>query len=604
MHSILVQGPRIAGPAELDALAREFSALHLQQPAALVIQIQQHIAAGEVKQKDAESLIKILQILSQAEIQLSEAETIDLEHLREGYHGVYVPFDKTVQAASDDLNAILMITNPYLRGRQLIEYFQKASYDELVQSLEIIWFDYTLSNFIAEGLQTRPEEAIKLAQIALKHKNRVIWRTALNVLEKVGKQPSCRQEVLTLLTDLAEKANKSSKWTDLRLLKPIIARIEGTYEDYLAQNRQIHRYLAANVKRLDSSKKNERYTGIYALLRAEDPYFTDMLVRALVAEDDQKIIRLLLRGLVDINGFEAIPYIVQMLGGPHTKQALEALTRFGDRSVLTYLFNGIPSKLALSFYKNSLPQYRLFAVNPLISTIKTLEYPDAYKSEFATIFATLRSESLVQGFVAYAEHDAGFADKLFALMRKLYPKQVKKTDSHTLKPSMQQMLGGIHIDKKDLLGLLVTPDGKYLLTLAHGKWVGILDTVTWKQQTSLKTEGYPMSFNLSPDGKYILTAKWIIARREYVVEIWEFGRWQVSVGSFGVPDQVHAVALTSDNRFLLVGHEKGVKVVEFGSWRDVTDLTEHEERVTYIQSIPGRHITLTGRLAGLVVRLG
>lgn len=598
MSAVVAQGLRFAGPDELDALAQEFFTLQLQQPAALLTQILQHVAAEEAEQKDAESFVKAQQILAHAEIQLSEAGTVDIQNLQEGYHGMYVLSDEMTQVASDDLNAILAISNPYLRGQRLIEYFQQASHYELVQSIEIVWFDYGLSNFVAEGLQARPEEAFKLAQLAVKHKNRVIWRTALKVLEKAGVHPSCRQAVLALLNELAERANKPSKWPDWHLLKEIIARIEGTYDEHLTQKQHTHRYLAANVQRLDSSKKSERYVGMYALLGTHDPYFTDVLVRALLAEDDQKNIRFLLRGLVDINGFEAIPYIAQMLGGPHTKQALAALTRFGDRCVLTYLFNNIPAKLAPSLYKNALPPYRRLAKHALIAAIKTLDTPETYKREFSTIFTALRSDSLAKELVAYAEHDAAFADKLFGLLRKLYPKQFKKVDSQTVKPSMRQMLGGRHIDKKGLSGLLITPDGKYLLTLSRGKGVDILSTTTWKQHASLKVEGYPMLFNLSPDGRYILTVKWIAAQRAYIVEIWEFGNWGTPVASFKRPTAINFAAMTCQNTHLLIGGEPTVTVLEFGTWREVIELKGHDGRVSYIQSIPGQNVTITGDWRG------
>ena len=90
LNVLFKQGIGLLSPEESEPLIRELTAWKLQQPASLLTQIQQHIASRTTAQKDVEALVKILQVVSQAEIQLSQMDSVATGNLLETHHAVYV----------------------------------------------------------------------------------------------------------------------------------------------------------------------------------------------------------------------------------------------------------------------------------------------------------------------------------------------------------------------------------------------------------------------------------------------------------------------------------------------------------------------------------
>ncbi len=607
INSVLAQGLHIVSPDELGAYVQGLSALHLEQPAVLLKQIRQNIADGTQGQKDVESLVKVLQTLSQAEIRLSEAALIEKEHLVEGCNSVYVPSHEMAQGELKDLIDIISLPNPFVRGFRVREYFKTATYEKLVQSIEIAWFDYALVNFICAGLQERPDEALKLAQMALNHRNQVIQRTALKVLERVGMEISRAQEVLDILAKRFEKPKTPLK----HLIEEIRTKVERRYNTSSTSRQQEYAMTKKYKKFLTSSKKSERYAGMSGVVNLKDPCFTDMLARALDVEEDKKHIKFLLRGMVEIGGFDAISTMSRFFEGPYARQALEAVSKLGDRSVLTFLFNRIATKLPASYYRDFLPVYGDLAIEPLLYTLKTMENPVLYKSVFANIFTMLRSNALIQSIIAVIENDAEFADKFASLMLKIYPKLFEKAGTQKkagtpslngIKQAMLLTLGGTKIERKYITGMFLTPDGTHLVVLTHGQGhqnqVSLFSTSTWKQESSPKITGDPSLIALSVDGSYLFTARYDSSIRSNCVEIWEFGRWKTPVGRFPHSKRINNVNATSDHRYIVVGGEKTVRVIKFGSWQEVMELKGYDWRVSFMQPIPGKHMLMIGDWQG------
>ena len=440
IHSVFAQGLRIAAPAEFDLLIRELASLKLEQPAALLKQVQERVANRMAAQKDVEALVKVLQILAQAEIRLSAATAVDLANLT-AVHGVYLPPAEIPPTASNDLHGILQLPNKFVRGAQVAAYFKQASVEELTQSIAIAWFDYALSNAICEGLQARPADALPVAQIALGHKNPIIRRTALKVLANVGQNAAYTEETLKLLRNFLDRSTVPM----VHFAAEIIARLEQRGADYLRSKRARFEQWAPTVKLLTSRAPRKRVAAANDLARIKDPCFTDALLRALAVAEERRTVKAILHALAEIGGFEAINELTPLLLGEHAPAALEALAKFGDRSVLAFLLSPAGINTPLSYYRDLLPQYGDLIVTPLLTAIKSLDWPGVSKAGWRNLFAALRPQGFAPVIWERIAHDGALAEKFAALMQRLYPKSIKKTDAQlgpdgTLAPVIKQLL--------------------------------------------------------------------------------------------------------------------------------------------------------------------
>lgn len=619
LEQFLAQGLRHLAATDPDGIIQALSALKLLQPATLLTNIQRNISSTTVSQADSDTFIKVLHTLHQAKIQISATKTIEPGALTplSGMSSVYFEQDILASADAQELIDIIDLPNSFVRTHCLREYLRKASEAELRQSIDIVWCDYALSHTIASALQTRPEDAISVAKTAIQHSNLVIQWTAIQVLTTVGSTPTHQQETLeilqTRLNYLSDDSRRSRERPMQHIIKEALARVNHQYDAYRAAAQRDYAFGECYIRLLRSPKKNERYAGIYSIVRAEHPYFAIALAEAAAAEaaradGDAKIVKTTLKGLFDIRGFEAIPTITRLLDGPYAKTALETLAKFGDRSGLRYLFTHLDLKAIPAHFRGALQQYGDLVLHPLCAIIKRLENPAAYKKPFAGIFASFRSDDFVRTLIAEAEHDPIFAEKLVQLVQAMYPKQFKTSKKKgapplsfsQAQPLLPMLLGGKIIPKASISAFLLTPDKSRLIVLTHTqqKRVTLFNSMTWNEENVIPVNGYPLAIGITPDGKYLLAAAYISQQKAYTVDIWEIDGQSSPIGSFTHSGQVEALGATSDSRRLLIGDRNSVRVVEFGSWKEVTELQGHEWRVSFLATIPEQRLLLTGDWQG------
>jgi WD40 repeat protein len=639
IQNLLVQGLRVSSPDELGVLAQKLLELNLTQPATLLNHIQQNVADRKTEKKDVESLIKVLQILSQAEIHLIEAESVEVANLTQvqGFTALYVDTDEITQADQADLHAIMRIPNPFVRGQRMIEYVKHASYEELVRSIEIAWFDYSLSSAIVEGLRARPAEACKLAQMAFGYKSLVMQNTAIRVLEQLspgnagvssalnvdkmsappgaGETPvfpgTYMQQVLNVLQKQLNKAKEPVKYR----IEEAIAKVEGRNEEYIKARQTRFNVHTDHVKNLTSPKRSDRVKALKALAKTKDPCFTQVLIRAIENPDwqvplDAPVV------LVKIGGVEAIPKLVSLLKTDFQHFAAQALYQLGDRRGLEYFLRRRLSSALESYVPFS--EYGSLIVHPLLSLVKTLDKPEQYKEGFFSLFNLFRSKEFAQKIMEYLEQDAELAEKFVAILARTHPGQYEKflgNRDQVLYPGVavrRELVAATLGENPNKLitrlksnylvqDLALTPDGKYLLTMNVYGEVAVWKTDAWKKDSSftLKCKKYSYFLHqiaLTPDGKYVVTPNTC----DNAIELLEFGTWERCFVALKLGAEVHAVGVTADGKYILGGGEDSIKAWEFGTWRKVAELGGHSGGIKVIKAIPGKNWMVTGDCNGVI----
>ena len=619
VHGVFAQGLQVSSPDELDSLAQGLSALNLSQPAALITQIQRNLADRKAEKKDVESLIKVLQILSQAEIHLSAAGSVNVGNLAQvqGFTSLYVDANEIGQAKQDDLNEIMRIQNPFVRGHRMVEYVKHASYDELVRSVEIAWFDYSLSNPIVEGLRERPEDAFTLARRALGYKNLVMQSTAIRVWEQVGSETAYTQQVLESLQKPLQKSKAPLKY----LFEEATAKVAGKSDEYLKARQARFNAHVEDVKKLTSPKKNERTKAIKALAKTKDPCFTDVLIRVL-EDEDGSVAHTALEVVVKIGGVEAIPKLVSLLKTDLQHFAAIALYNLGDRRGLEYFL----SRRLSSALESYVPfyDYGILIVHPLLNLIKTLEKPEQFKEGFFSLFNLLRFKEVARKITEYLERDAGLTEKFVAVIARTHPGQsetilkgskspypsemIKELVSATLSENPNKLVTRLKL-KYLVQDLAITPDGNYLVTMTVYGEITLWKTDTWKKETAFTLKGKKYAYGLhqialTPDGKYLIATN----NLDHAVDILELGNWQNRMISLKHDTEVHSVAVTADGKYLLGGGLETVKIWEFGTkqfwkfgaWKQVAELGGHRGGIKVIKAIPGKNCVVTGDCNGVL----
>ncbi len=466
---------------------------------------------------------------------------------------------------------------------QAREMCAHAPYSELARAIDSAWCEYALADSIADSLRTRPDDALNLAASALDHPNLVIRRTALLVAQAVGLDPAQSGQAKSLLREHIERMKQQGTYRSVEPMwlywEETFARIEGRHDAYLAEKHTQYRHFEAYVAQIADSKKARRFAAIHALESVKDPYFTGALARALDDSEDKNV-KAALNALVTIRGFDAIPKIARMLRGFWSRPALETLSAFGDRSALTYIFETLENSAPPAYMLDILAQYGRLTVQPLIAALKKCDHPAEYKNGFASVFAVLRCDELVDALLTEAAQDADLSEKIFRLLEKTYPKQLKKHSANTpalkaISPLVFSAFGGKIFKIGTRCEIALTPDGQSLACLAHGKGVTLLDARTGEIRASLAIGGYPRVMALSPDGAYLLTATYN-EQHEYTVQVWKWGEWERSLADIAHPLEIKTLAMSWDARFLFIGDTEKVRVVECNAWRDVFTFAGHE----------------------------
>jgi len=615
LNSLFVQGLNIVSPEEFDVVAQMLSALQLTQPAALIGQIRQDVANHAVTSKDADLLVKILQLLAQATVQLSTAGSVNLDQLAPAHLAVHAPPEEIpAPAALRDLDAILRLPNPFVRARCVTEYMRTASADELVVSLESLWCDDLLSFAIGSGLQSRPEEAFRLAQQAWEFSNIVIRRTALRVLETLGQDPAHTPRALKLIATFRDTAAPPLTY----LLEEANARMTGDVASYADVKQRRFKAQETRLNYLQSRHKNERLFSIRELAKTHDPCFTGALLQVLQTETEPKNLKAVLATLVEIGGFEAIPHIAALLDGPLTPQALDTLSRFGDRSAMTYILKQLESRASSQFERDILKRYGELVAPPLAAVIAALDKPKTFKKGLNSLLTIPGFDRVMQRLRARTEYDERFAAKFNALMQSIFPKTAHVTQSPSAtaappptkkSPTAPSPITVETLNTGNVRQIIPTPDGQALiLQVAHlpGDVIKIFKPTTWQQEATVNVAGHLRLTALSPDGQTLLTFK--IARQQqtnvYTVDIWEFGKWEQCVASIPTAGEVYSLTITPDRKYVLIGGDHVVQVVTFGDWQAVRELSEpastpnNPRRVCYLAALPGTSTLLVGDWRG------
>lgn len=613
IHSVLAQGLQFASSGELEQFAQDLSALNLTQPATLVMQIRESVANGAVSQKDAEALIKVSQILAHAEIQVSEANPVVPDRLMAVPGCPAVLIDLELQQESSGLREIIYIANPFVRNHQFVKYVKNATYEELVTSIEIAWYDYSLANALVEGLRARPEEALKLAQIALDYrKNLVMQRVALKVLEMVGLSPGYKLTVLDFLTTVFKKVKEPMKY----IVRKTRARIEGTYPAYRMAQQKYFNDHAQVMRQLSSRKKGDRSKAIRALGKTKDPCFTDVLMQ-MFDDPEREVVNAAIENLVKIGGFAAIPTLAHMLKQEpsvtvFSHRAAEALYGFGDRRGLEYF---LLRKLMfpLEAYVQ-LAKFGTLAIAPFLRTLKRVKEPEQYRDGFAAIFGLFRSEQFAGKILEYAQQDTQFAKQLMMILHAVYPDQSEKILKRTQGKGdiMQALVSTIlgpnphkiiaHLRHRYIINnILAAPDGTHVVTLDANGNVTVWNTKKWKKKISFPLQTsrqyyYIHQIALTPDGKYLVVTN----NLHNTVDLLEFGKWENIFASLKHETEVYSVGVTGDGPYILGGGRDTVKVWEFGTWKEVAELSGHSNGIEVVKAVPGKSYVITGDRNGLI----
>lgn len=620
LHTFLAQGLQVATPDDLGVLSQELTVLHLDQPAALVRQLQQRLVGRTIEKQDAETLIKLLHILTQADIQLSASTAVDLAKLKpiHGYMSVYVDAGDLAQIRSTNPDDILNITNPLIRNHVVAEYITTASAEDVERSLEILWFDASLSNGIVAGLGECPDLALKLAPLAFTYANLVMQHTALRALERVGSTAAYKQTVLDILYPLLKKTKAPLSY----VIEAIIANLEGRAAEYHTSKQARLAQYAAEMNALSSPKVGERRKAVRALAKTKDPCFTEVVLR-MVDDEDREVVTSAFKALVQIGGFAAIPFIAQKLErDPRVEvfshHAAETLYEFGDRRGLNYFLRRRLS-FALESYVG-FAEYGTLLVHPILTLVKQVKTPENFKDGFASLFNMLRSNKYAQKVAEYAERDPELAEKLAHLMEHMYPRQSAKylhgnySDLNALKALTTEVLTENAIKlvkrlrhKQILQGMALTPDGQTLLTMQYSGGITLWNTRTWKKQGELSLRATNVAspqMTLSPDGQYVLGTN----NQSHRIDIWKISDSGLPRAELPLPRGVYAVAATAAPACILTGGKEQVNVWsigawqswEIGTWKEVAELGGHTNGVVVIQTIPGTSLLLTGDQMGCI----
>ena len=599
VSAVFASGLRLTAAAEIVALAQTCAGLGIAQPAALLTQIHAHALTQAITQKDAEALIKALQIISQADLQLSRCDTVELATMQDTLHGLYLPITEAAQAQRGDLCDILALPNPFVLRRQLIRYYQTASSQELAAAIELAWCDYNLIPALRAGLSQRPDEALQLVSHALTYENHVIRLAALSVLQDLSRRPEYAPAALAQLQALALRVN-DPLWHHWQ---KALAVAQGQESALALARQETLKTWQSWITQLRSPFKGPREFAFKQLAETKDPCLTEALAQALEHETDEKVLKHLLAALADIRGFAAIPAITPFLGGEYTKNAVETLSILGDRSVLTFIMNHLDAKAVPVFYQEVLARYGTLALPPLLAAIKRLDEPAKYKRAFASMLAGLRSDGLTQQVMQTAADDSIFATKLADLLRSVFPAQRKKSRKppsgafETARALIQKWLpflsGGQRLATDGLSDLALSPNGAFL-AIATARQIQIYDTTTWQRIARLPEQTAIRMICFAPDNRRLAVVKFQQQTVKNVVEIWEHGTGERCADGLELPCQIESIGFTGSGQYFLIGRDTSVLVVDAATWREVCELPGHGVRVSYVQAVPHSNMILTG----------
>lgn len=615
LQNVLAQGLQLVAPAELERLTQETSALNLRQSAALLAQLQQQASAGSMTQKDAETLVKVAQLQTQAEIQLSGLSLVDLNTLADVQHGVYIPASDRSSGEPPTLDTLLTISNPFVRGQQIRAYFAQASDDELTLSIERLWCDVACAPAIAEGLRARPEQVLRLVRQALTQINPAIQYTALRVLRTLPPESSHAQAACQMLTETPPEARTPKiKKQFAYLLAETQAYLNGRAANFRQETlRRLSSY-SATIKNLTSPHKNVRKFAMQEIAKTNDPAFVEVITPLLHQETESKNIKALLECLAEIGGFEAIPVIQPLLGGEFTAYALETLSRLGDRSALTYIFTQMADKKLPEYAQKALTRSGDFVLYPFVDAVKQITSPTAVKKFFSTLWPVIGSPTLQARLNDAAAHDPALASH--PIMAYLQPDRplaakieaVRAAANKAERKALLTSLTTATYIPKHPQSIYPTPDGQGVILfeqITHPRRLSILRAEDWAITREIPLADHVMGAAMSRDGAYVLVSRLEQhGDRNYKLDFWAVGQWEQPAKTLTSTAIVGpcAYTLTFDHRTLLLGGDRMAQVASAETGEILRTLPGHEHtqymEVKYVDVIPNTPFALSGDWLG------
>lgn len=610
LDGVFAQGLRFTSSPRFESALQACATLQLSQPATLLEQVQQQVMQENFEHVTAETLVKVLQILKQAELLTCKPGITDVSSLKKTHPDrmVYIDADHPHSDNPDDL---LSIPNPFVRTYQFTKYFKHADSDAVARSIEILWCDYSLMTAIAEGLTSRPAEAFKAAQSALTYDNWVMQLIALKVLETIGSDAAYRHPIIDLLRERAKKTKEPMKY----VVMETIAKLEGTHRVFrLAQQKFFNDHISL-IRQLSSRKKSERGKAIKALAKTKNPCFTHVLLAML---DDPEVAFVVPEPLFKIGAFAAIPRLAYMLDGPLQHNAALTLYKFGDRRGLEYFLRGKMRSPLENFVKFT--DYGPLLLFPLMYTIKHIQHIETYAPVCREIFDACRSHDFAQRIRQYAEADAELAQKLMIIIKHAYPGQythlmketsqtssvstgpLSKAEQYIITTTLGENLHTIiaRLKFKYLLyTILPVPDKKHMITLDGQGEVVVWNTTSWKKETTFELPksryyAYLQAIAMTPDGKRLFTTD----NSTQSVRVFDFGKWNSPTASLRHTEKIYSIGTSADRAYILGGGTTTVKVWEYDTWREITELTGHQQGIEVVKAIPGKPFVVTGDRQG------
>jgi WD40 repeat protein len=252
--------------------------------------------------------------------------------------------------------------------------------------------------------------------------------------------------------------------------------------------------------------------------------------------------------------------------------------------------------------------------------IKHEQHVETCAAVFWGIFDACRSRDFAQKVLQYAEEDAELAQKLMAIIKHAYPGQYARIMKGILEESpvatSSLSNAGRHIItttlgenphsiiarlkfKNLLYTILPVPDSQRMITLDSRGEVGIWNTTTWKKDTAFELPkaryySHLHAIALTPDGKRLFTTD----NATQSIRVFEFEAWDSPIASLRHPEKIYSVGVTADRTYILGGGEKIVKVWEHETWREITELTGHQQGIEVVKTIPGKPFVVTGDRQG------
>src|SRR5262249_54815463 len=102
--------------------------------------------------------------------------------------------------------------------------------------------------------------------------------------------------------------------------------------------------------------------------------------------------------------------------------------------------------------------------------------------------------------------------------------------------------------------IALSPDGRYLVSVDHGRYIHVRDRVTSRVLDLPGLPGQKTAVALSPDGQWIAVGGDLGNPKSGAIKLWSTRTWSEVKSFSGVGELTRALAFSPDNRRLVSGH--------------------------------------------------